>query len=126
MKGYSPKLPLSLDPQDGFRLTRTLKEVTSQNLKMLVLTSPGERIMEPAFGVGMYNFLVELEIESTRTRLRERIFEQVNKYMPFVEITGISFSPTEGPEYGPNSLGVTIRYAIPSLGESDILEIQAK
>tara|TARA_R100000315_G_C5216838_1_gene129660 strand:- start:227 stop:607 length:381 start_codon:yes stop_codon:yes gene_type:complete len=126
MKGYSPKLPLSLDPQDGFRLTRTLKEVTSQNLKMLVLTSPGERIMEPAFGVGMYNFLFELEIESTRTRLRERIFEQVNKYMPFVEITGISFSPTEGPEYGPNSLGVTIRYAIPSLGESDILEIQAK
>ena len=66
MKGYSPKLPLSLDPQDGFRLTRTLKEVTSQNLKMLVLTSPGERIMEPAFGVGMYNFLFELEIESTR------------------------------------------------------------
>ena len=126
MKGYSPKLPLSLDPRDGFRLTRTLKEVTSQNLKMLVLTSPGERIMEPAFGVGMYNFLFELEIESTRTRLRERIFEQVNKYMPFVEITGISFSPTEGPEYGPNSLGVTIRYAIPSLGESDILEIQAK
>tara|TARA_A100001515_G_C4566404_1_gene208287 strand:+ start:650 stop:1030 length:381 start_codon:yes stop_codon:yes gene_type:complete len=126
MKGYSPKLPLSLDPRDGFRLTRTLKEVTSQNLKMLVLTSPGERVMEPAFGVGLYNFLFELEIESTRTRLRERVFEQVGKYMPFVEITGISFSPTEGPEYGPNSLGVTIRYAIPSLGESDILEIQAK
>ena len=109
MKGYSPKLPLSLDPRDGFRLTRTLKEVTSQNLKMLVLTSPGERVMEPAFGVGLYNFLFELEIESTRTRLRERVFEQVGKYMPFVEITGISFSPTEGPEYGPNSLGVTIR-----------------
>ena len=126
MKGYSPKLPLQRDPQDGFRLTRTLKEVTSQNLKMLVMTSPGERVMEPAFGVGIYNFLFELETDSTRMKIRDRINEQVNKYMPFVEITGISFSPTEGPEYGPNSLGIVIKYAIPSLGEADILRIQAK
>ena len=126
MKGYSPKLPLSLDPRDGFRLTRTLKEVTRQNLKMLVLTSPGERIMEPAFGVGIYNFLFELEVETTRTRLRERINEQVNKYMPFVQITGIAFSPTASPDSGRNSLGIVIRYAIPSLGEADILRIEAK
>ena len=126
MEGYSPKLPLQKDPRDGFRLTRTLKEVTSQNLTMLVMTSPGERIMEPTFGVGIYNFLFELETDSTRMKIRDRINEQVNKYMPFVEITGISFSPTEGPEYGPNSLGIVIKYAIPSLGEADILRIQAK
>ena len=126
MKGYSPKLPLSLDPGDGFRLTKTLKEVTGQNLKMLVLTSPGERIMEPAFGVGIYNFLFELEVESTKQRLRDRINQQVNKYMPFVEITGISFNPTEGPTSDPNSLGIIIKYAIPSLGEADILRIEAK
>ena len=126
MKGYSPKLPLTLDPRDGFRLTRTLKEVTKQNLKMLVLTSPGERVMEPLFGVGIYNFLFELEVETTKMRLRERINEQVIKYMPFVEITGISFSPAEGPDSGRNSLGIIIRYAIPSLGDADILRIEAK
>jgi len=82
--------------------------------------------MEPTFGVGIYNFLFELEADSTRMKIRDRINEQVNKYMPFVEITGMSFSPTEGPEYGPSSLGIVIKYAIPSLGEADILRIQAK
>ena len=126
MKGYSPKLPLVLDPRHGFRLTQSLKEVTSQNLKMLVLTSPGERVMEPSFGVGLYNFLFELEVDNTRIRLRERINEQVNKYMPFVEIIQISFSPSEGANVGMNSLGVIIRYAIPSLGDTDILRINVK
>ena len=126
MKGYSPKLPLTLSPRDGYRLNRTLKEVIRQNLKMLVLTSPGERVMEPAFGVGMYNFLFELEIKQTRTRLRERIIQQVKKYMPFIQITGISYSPAEGSNVGTNSLGVKIKYAIPSLGDADIISLGAK
>ena len=60
MQGFSPKLPLSLDPRDGFLLTKSLPEVVAQNLRMLILTSPGERVMIPAFGVGLYNYLFEL------------------------------------------------------------------
>ena len=126
MKGYSPKLPLTLDPRDGFRLNRTLKEVIRQNLKMLILTSPGERVMEPAFGVGIYNFLFEPEVGQTRGRLRERIIQQVKKYMPFIQITGILYSPAEGPNVGTNSLGITVKYAIPSLGDTDIISLSAK
>ena len=126
MAGFSPKLPLMRDSRDGFRLTRNLNEVVQQNLKMLILTSPGERVMEPTFGVGIYNFLFELEVEVTRTRIRERIDKQVDKYMPFVEIVGMDFSPSEGPDSGMNFLGLTIQYRIPSLGETDILRIEAR
>ena len=59
MAGISIKLPLSLDPDDGYKLNKTLKEVARQNLKMLVLTAPGERIMIPEFGVGIRNYLFE-------------------------------------------------------------------
>ena len=123
MKGYSPKLPLALDPRDGFRLTRTLKEVSKQNLKMLVLTSPGERIMDPTFGVGIYNFLFELEGGTTRARIRERISEQVERYMPFIQIVKVSFNDRENFDSGMNSLGIVIRYRVPSLGESDVLQM---
>ena len=123
MKGYSPKLPLMLDPTDGFRLTRNLKEVVSQNLKMLLLTSPGERVMEPTFGVGLYNYLFELNNEFTRMDIRERIFQQVREYMPFVKIVGINFGPEEGIDIDESSLGVVIKYEIPSTGEADVLQI---
>ena len=52
MIGISPKLPLRVDSVDGFyALTKKITETLQQNLKMLVLTAPGERMMNPEFGV---------------------------------------------------------------------------
>ena len=45
MAGLSPKLPLTLDPADGYALNKDLKELSRQNMKMLILTNPGERII---------------------------------------------------------------------------------
>ena len=124
MKGYSPKLPLTLDLTDGFRLNRTIGEMVQQNFKMLILTSPGERIMEPLFGVGLYNFLFELNTIHTKTQIRERVVQQTRKYMPFVDILSIEFGPSEGPEVDRTFLGIVIRYRIPSLREVSILRIK--
>ena len=123
MIGYSPKLPLTLDPRDGFRLNRTLREVIKQNFKMLVLTSPGERVMLPLFGVGLYNYLFELNAESTRSNIMGKISQQVNKYMPFINILEISFTEPEAVQADRNFLGIIIKYKIPSLGQKDVLQI---
>ena len=123
MKGYSPKLPLTLDPRDGYRLNRNLQEVVKQNLKMLVMTSPGERIMEPTFGVGIYNFLFELNSHITRSALRERILQQTTKNLPFVKIMGISFGPAPDDDDDREMLGIVISYTIPTLKKKDKLSI---
>tara|TARA_R100001086_G_scaffold240391_1_gene166431 strand:+ start:593 stop:970 length:378 start_codon:yes stop_codon:yes gene_type:complete len=124
MKGYSPKLPLILDPNSGYQLTKNAKEVVSQNLKMLILTSPGERVMDPLFGVGLYNFLFELNTQLTRVEIKERIARQVKKYMPFVTIQNIIFSETDGIDIDRNTLSVGIKYFVPSLGEMGLLRIE--
>ena len=59
MSGLSPRLPLSVSTEDGFTLVQDIRTLVKQNLKMLILTSPGERVMEPDYGVGMKNFLFE-------------------------------------------------------------------
>mgnify|MGYP000439218146 FL=1 len=59
MAGLSPKLPLTKDPQDGYALNKEYVELVQQNLKMILLTAPGERIMEPEFGVGLRNYLFQ-------------------------------------------------------------------
>ena len=124
MEGYSPKLPLSRDPSDGFLLTKNLQEVVAQNLKMLILTSPGERVMVPTFGVGLYNYLFELNTQITRIEINERIVSQVKRYMPFVEIVQIDFGDTESSEIDRNMLNLIIKYRIIPLNVSAVLNIE--
>ena len=57
MASIGVRLPLTLDSTDGFGMIKTIRDMIKQNLKMLVLTNPGERVMEPDFGVGISQFL---------------------------------------------------------------------
>ena len=66
MIGYSPKFPLQLDNYVGaYSLTQTVEEVIRQNLMNLILTAPGERIMDINFGVGMRHYLFEQNVPDT-------------------------------------------------------------
>ena len=127
MPGYGLKLPVAKDPEDGFLLTKSIKETTAQNLKMLILTSPGERVMDPLFGVGIYNFLFELNNANTHGAISARIHAQVNKYLSHVEITRINYqTPFVDETLDPNFLGISIEYTILPLKEGDILNLEIK
>ena len=59
MASYAVRLPLTQDTGDGYTMIKRIKTLVRQNLKMLVLTNPGERVMEPEYGVGIKTFLFE-------------------------------------------------------------------
>ena len=124
--GYSPKLPLLHDATDGYyKMNKTIGEVAKQNIKMVVLTCPGERMMDPEFGVGARNYLFNTEV-TIQTSLKGKIMEQVKKYVPFVRIMDVSLFnlQSEPGVSGPtNALGLQIRYTIPSVGFDDTLAI---
>ncbi|HAI42545.1 MAG TPA: hypothetical protein DCM40_32800 [Maribacter sp.] len=124
MPGYSPKLPLELDNDDGFTLTQNHHEVAKQNLKMLILTNPGERIMDINFGVGLSRFLFENNTPALRQDISAKVHEQVKMYMPFIKIVSINFiGPNNNVEVDKNSLNMNIKYSIGQLNISDILNI---
>ena len=59
--GIAPKIPLKVDQVDGpYGLIKDYVELVKQNFKMLLLTNPGERIMNPDFGVGLRRYLFEM------------------------------------------------------------------
>ncbi len=121
MAGFSPSLPLRRGGDYGYVLTQDMIEVVRQNLKNLVLTNPGERMMLPEFGVGIKTFLFEMNDQTTYGNIRARVITQVKKYMPFLAINNMVFDTDEF--NFPNSLGVTIFYDILPLSLSDVLEI---
>ena len=118
MAGISPKLPLTVDPTDMFyRLNKSMGEVVKQNLKMVILTAPGERIMDPEFGVGVRNYLFEnLPVQP----LEDKIRQQVKKYMPYLNIDNIEIATVDAPG---RVLQLRIFYAVPSLGIADFLGV---
>ena len=120
MPAYSPKLPLDKDHVYGYAMNETVKEMVTQNLKMLLLTSPGERVMEPHFGAGLKHHLFKMKIEGLETDIRGNIYEQVKRYMPYVEIPSIDF--VDLPDQ-PNAILVVIKYIVPSVSLKDELDI---
>jgi phage baseplate assembly protein W len=65
--------------------------MVNQNLKMLILTNPGERVMEPEFGVGIKQFLFESFSSDVYARIDNKIREQVQEYMPIVTVEEVNF-----------------------------------
>lgn len=121
MAGLSPKLPVTRDLVDGFALTKTYKEMIQQNFKNLMLTSPGERMMDPLFGVGLRNFLFEQINSFVYSDIEEAIRRQVSVYMPFVEIKNVFFN-SFSEQADSNVLGIMIEYNIIPLSEEGIFE----
>ena len=124
MAGLSPKLQLIMNEQDGYALNKTYVEVVKQNFVNLLLTVPGERIMDPDFGVGMRTFLFELDNIRVRSEISGKIYQQAGKYIPFIEIRDISFtSQIDDPAVSPNLLFIKITYVITPLNFVDRLDI---
>lgn len=128
MSGYSVKLPLGIDPSDGIQLNKDLKSVVKQNFINLIMTIPGERVMDPNFGVGMARFLFEKNDNKTRANIRGKIYQQTGIYLPYIKIENIQFSQADGlnDEIDNNSINLIISYHITSLEESDVLDFSMK
>jgi len=123
MPGITPKLPLSLSTTDGYTLIQTLPKLVQQNLKHLLLTHQGERMMDPNFGVGIRRYLFEQNIDTTHKQLKTEINKQVNKYMPFLTIQDIIIN--QDADDG-NIMYVTIHYIIAPLNQADSTTVEAR
>jgi|TARA_R110002012_G_scaffold315995_2_gene530480 phage baseplate assembly protein W len=128
-EGLSVSLPLRIDPIDGaYGLNKRVSEVASQNLKMIILTSPGERIMYPEFGVGVKQFLFEQNTPGTISAISGRIRQQVSRYAPYIKILDLTVqSPTDlySTNQGKisNRINIVIKYSIPSVGVVEQISI---
>jgi phage baseplate assembly protein W len=119
--GLTPSFPFQIDTQDSdYVLIVRTSDLVRQNLTNLVLTSPGERMMDPNFGVGIKRYLFENRTNATLSAIKNSISAQVRKYMPFVSIDNVFFGTSDE---NPNFLGITISYTIVPTSTSDFLRL---
>ena len=120
MPKLTPQLPLLPDKtQPGFQLIEDYRTLVQQNMKMVLLTNPGERVMMPGFGVGLNGLLFENMTDPEMTAYYQgQIQEQVKRYLPYVELIEANFREGVGDT---NRLAIEIRYYIPALELEDVL-----
>jgi len=113
------KLPITRDDINGFTMLDNFHSTIRQNLKMIILTDPGERVMIPDFGVGIKSYLFENFNNDTYSQIENNIKEQVAIYLPVVNVNRILFNNSDD---SANTLAISLEYTIPALGIKDLLE----
>ena len=126
-KYLAPQTPLQINQETGaytqFDIT-DLTKVIDQNLKMILLTSPGERLMFPKFGVGMRRYLFENETtvkigENNLPPLRENIKAQIATYLPYITIRQLQLNTSKAD----NVLNVRIKYSVNNRRTSGVFKL---
>ncbi len=118
--GIGPRLPLAYDKVNGpYALIVDPTEEIKQNFKNLMLTNPGERVMNSDFGVGLSRYLFESFTTQTKEEISERIYSQAAKYLPAVSIISADCAFDEAK----NQLYVRVEYFIPALGINDLVDL---
>lgn len=72
-----------------FEQTFTSLDAAKSNLRNLLLTKRGERVMQPNFGTGLHSLLFEPMDNEFEQKLQETITDSVRFWLPYITIENI-------------------------------------
>ena len=121
MAKISPKFPIHILSDSAAMASYEEEDIISAirfNLKNIILTNPGERIMNANFGAGILQMLFDNATTDIESRMRAAILNQVRQYAPYAVISDLKITYD-----GENSLNVAIAYNVPELDVNDYFDI---
>jgi phage baseplate assembly protein W len=68
-------------------VTEDVRAAIAANLRSLLLTNWGERVMHVDFGCNLRDFLFEQKTKNLQPRIADRIKGQVSRWMPYLVMT---------------------------------------
>ena len=112
-------------PKSGgsvFALSYTTEDQAISNLKNLLLTSKGERIMQPEFGTFIRNSIFEQNTETLVEILRESITSDINRWLPYILINSIDINR----RIDQNAIDFSLKFRVGKRGANRIINILAQ
>ena len=109
-----------------FASTDTTIKAVKNNIKMLLNTNKGERLMQPNLGTELRKFLYEQYNDEMMIAVQNEILDTVKTWLPFVEIKKLDVSMEETDAVGKNKMSIFILFNIvrdPNTLESIQVEI---
>ena len=101
------------DGKEGyFASTTTTIEAVKNNIRNLVKTNKGERLMQPQLGLNLRNYLFEQFTDELVLSIQNDIVDVFKLWMPFVEIRDIQINMDENDSIGKNKMNINIVFNI--------------
>ena len=103
---------LSFPPRvgaDGRLAWTTGEQNVRESIRLILLTSPGERLMREQFGCGIRQFLFEPNTVTTRQLLRDRIIQAISRWEPRAAVQEVT---VEAVPDNPRQAAVTISFRL--------------
>jgi len=88
-------LPFNRGNSGLFPQTETTLEQAGSNIKNLLLTAKGERVMQPEFGSRLRELLFEQQTEDLDQRIKEEIQESISFWLPYIVISSVEIEQDE-------------------------------
>jgi hypothetical protein len=85
-------LPLNSSKTTFFALNYTTKDQATTNLKMLLLTIPGERVMLPTYGTNIRKILFESDDSDIVNNIGVEIEEKMKIWVPYITLHNVELS----------------------------------
>jgi len=116
---FNPRTPLRLSEKTSelFIMNTNLEDSTYDNLKNILLTNRGERVMNPNFGANLKSILAEYGTKGFESEVMARINAAVKMFMPYVALSTMQLEKLPSPpDLGVTVVKINVKYSIPSAG----------
>lgn len=103
-------LPIQIGNTAFNQSFKTIDQVKT-NIKSLLLTKKGERVMQPNFGSGLQELLFDFNDEELSQKIEEVITEAIDAWMPYVTIESIDVEQTNELKDG-NQINISLSFTV--------------
>ena len=100
----------SLGVEGWFASTDTTIKAVKNNIKMLLMTNSGERLMQPTLGLNLRRFLFEQFTDESRISIENEIVDTFRKFLPFVQIKDLVVGIEETGDVEKNKLNISVLF----------------
>ena len=103
-------LPLTFG-DSTFEQSYLSKDQVKSNIKNLLLTKRGERILQPEFGSGLQSLLFDPNVDDLEQRIEDTINTSLQQWLPYVTAEEIDIESTDELRDN-NKLNVSIKFRV--------------
>ena len=106
-----------------FPLSYTTEEQAISNLKNLLLTYPGERYMQPTFGVRIKDRVFEQNTRDITVKLNQEIQDAIKTWLPYIIIKSLRIDNEDHRGVITNFLFINLTFKVTEQGANQTITL---
>jgi|SRR6185437_1316728 len=117
-------VPFALTPNGTVQITNDPNEIANDRVESLVGTYPGERVMQPEYGVDAPSFVFAPDIVQNQAVLSNEIQQAITRWEPSIVLDSVRAIPTQS-DVG--IIGVDVQFTLsndPSLTPAQVATVE--